>query len=275
MPSSINSSPLCESNELEEVRLNAETSSVNSVESLLSECHSLYSSICDFQSYVTSTNKDVDLHTFRNAVASELKSVQRLARSDPCAPHVEHALRSTNLPFLQAVWDTAKGCQGLTTLSKRFFPGSQSSSQSRLGMKGISVDVVAHEGLEWVKISTVKDYGLLHALARAGWESGSENEDDQAPKVSVQSPDLDYAGNLMTLKEEDKPGEIDLVRTISKLTKIAKTTKVKYRHPSVRVVLPKIVEGSQPAVDRIIRSIRATGAVVSVNYWSIHCCPIY
>ena len=262
MSLSINAGPWFQADELEEVPVNAEPLSVNSVESLLRQCQSLYSSICDFQSYVTSANKDVDLRTFRSAVASELKSVQRLASNDPCAPHVEHALRSTNLPFLQAVWDTAKGCEGLTGLSKRVFPDSQGSSQGRLRRKGIPVEIVAEDGLEWVKIVTMNMRTMLYELARAGWESDSENEYDEAPQSAVKSPDPDYAGILMPLEEEDKPGEIGLVRAVTKLTNIAKTTKVRYRHPSVRVVLPNIDEGSQPAIDRIVRSIRATGAVV-------------
>ncbi|MCJ1329447.1 hypothetical protein MMC10_006127 [Thelotrema lepadinum] len=254
------------SDQPEESRFDAEVSNVDRVDFLLSQCQSLYSSVCDFQAHITSTNKIVDVRTFRNAVASEVKSVQRLLeRSDPYAPHVEHGLRSTNLPFLRAIWDTAKRCQGVTSLSKRVFPSLQVSSQGRLGRKGILVDIVANDGLEWVKVSTLSERSLLHELARAGWERESESEDEEIPKSSVQNPNPDHAGTLITLEQEDKPGEIDLVRVVAELTRVAQTTKVRYRHPSIRVVLPKIVEGSQPVVDRIIQSIRATGAVVQCN----------
>lgn len=108
-----------------------------------------------------------------------------------------HALRSSNLPFYQAVWDIARGsCYGLLALGKRFYWDGhakgfekEKSAPKTAGKKGggekqpnkdkrksVFVDIVADDGEEWVKVSTMSESRLLFEMAKKGWERDSEDE---------------------------------------------------------------------------------------------------
>ena len=239
------------------------------LEALLTQCRSLYSSISEFQSYLASTEKEnlVSLNAFRTAVASELKSLNRLSGADHNVTNMEHGLRSTNMPFWIIVWNTARSCKGVTALRRRVYTDTRCSKRASAVKRGVQVDIIANWGLEWVKVSNINERSLLYDLARAGWDSESEDGDaEDGAKVSAEGVD---PNNAVTQNGssggKDRYDEIDLVKSATELAQIAKTTKVRYQHPSIRIVLPKIIEGAQPVVDRVIRRIRATGAIVECS----------
>lgn len=111
------------------------------------------------------------------------------------------------------------------------------------------MDIVARNGEEWVKVSTVTETRLLFERAKAGWEdagssSGSEGAEEDASENSG-----------------DEEG-VGLVKLAEDLRRAAMALRVRYKHPQVRFVLPKILEGDVPEVDEIINGIRRTGAIV-------------
>lgn len=192
-----------------------------------------------------------------------------------------HAMRSSNLPFYQAVWDIAKGsCVALVALGKRFYwegdvkvkvagqkrrkgAGGLEKQPNKDKRKSVFVDVVADDGEEWVKVSTVSESRLLFEMAKKGWERDSEDEclsDEVGRDGPVKRTVLrNFEGED---SEDDGDDELELVKLARDLRKAANATRVRYRHPRLRVVLPKIEEGNIPEIDDILKEMRSYGITV-------------
>ncbi|EXJ84473.1 hypothetical protein A1O3_05141 [Capronia epimyces CBS 606.96] len=227
--------------------------------------------------------QEVELRVFKRGVESEVKSLERIkqtvafsggdghnpdhlrAREDEATPQL-HALRSSNLPFYEAVWGIAKSSQGVTALSKRIYArpkgritqdmehNNQAQNNEpleikRLAKKGVLVDVIAENGLEWIKISTVTERRLLFEMAKEGWESYTNSSDEDG----MDDNDIGEAGRI---------GKLELVRVAEDLRLASHGVRVQFQHPHIRFVLPNVREGVLPDVDAFIADLRATGAVV-------------
>jgi hypothetical protein len=165
-------------------------------------------------------------------------------------------LRSSNFPFYAAVWDTAKGCEGVVALEKKFHwnphPNSdgsdpiKSEANPRAKKTNALVDVVAQDGSEWIKISTVTEKRILFDLAKAGWVGDSSGDEEY---------ECDGFG-----AEDDEPE--GLVKQAEALMKASKSTRVRYRHPSIRIVLPKIKYNCVPEVEAILKQVQAMGITI-------------
>lgn len=249
------------------------------------ECLDLLSEVDAYQSLLASTLRNpqlVEVRQFRTNVNTESKLLQKMAKQieeaigedagSQADPDVEmrlvHALRSSNLPFYQAVWRIAKGsCSGLLALGKRFYWEGETKAtirqKAKAGMqpekqpnkdkrKSAFVDIVADDGEEWVKVSTISENRLLFEMAEKGWECDSEGEewsDDGKGRTVLQNSD----------GEDD---ELELIKLAQDLRKAANATRVRYKHPRLRVVIPKIEEGSVPEIDAILNQMRSYGVKV-------------
>ncbi|KAJ5160043.1 uncharacterized protein N7482_007047 [Penicillium canariense] len=257
----------------------------------------------------------VEVRQFRSNVTSELKMLQRLEKGlqssagagrnrnqgqengkerqtedgeeSETEMRLMHALRSSNLPFYQAVWDIVRGsCCGLSALGKRFYwdgetKGSEKEKEkekkvsqavgkedcgrekqpNRDKRKSVFVDIVADDGEEWVKVSTISESRLLFEMAKKGWERDSEDEflSDEGSDGPRQRTVLQ---NLDGSDYEDDEDELELIKLARDLRKAADATRLRYRHPRLRVVLPKIGEGNVPEIDDIIREMRSYGVKI-------------
>jgi hypothetical protein len=195
-----------------------------------------------------------------------------------------HALRSSNLPFYQAVWDIARGsCYGLLALGKRFYWDGhakgfekEKSAPKTAGKKGggekqpnkdkrksVFVDIVADDGEEWVKVSTMSESRLLFEMAKKGWERDSEDEcmsDEGSDGPRRRTVLRNFDGS--DYEEDDDEDELELIKLARDLRKAADATRLRYTHPRLRVVLPKIREGNVPEIDGILREMRSYGVKV-------------
>ncbi|KAJ5969467.1 hypothetical protein N7501_005715 [Penicillium viridicatum] len=272
------------------------------------ECNDLLSQIDSYQSLLASTLRNpqlVEVRQFRSSVASELKMLEKLGRQIEEAigetsagletsqteegvmtrpppkesrdPDLEmrlvHALRSSNLPFYQAVWRIASGsCSGLVALGKRFYWDGETKATERKSASGkgkaggtekkpnkdkrksVFVDIVADDGEEWVKVSTMSESRLLFEMAKKGWE-GDSDEDEWSEggkgRTILQNLDEDDDG--------DDDDELELIKLARDLRKASDATRVRYRHPRLRVVIPKIEEGSVPEIDTVLNEMRSYG----------------
>ncbi|KAJ5874260.1 uncharacterized protein N7529_002690 [Penicillium soppii] len=247
---------------------------------LQQECSDLLSEVDAYQSLLASTLRNpqlVDVRQFRTNVHTESKILQKLGKQIEEAvantgpqddPDVEmrlvHALRSSNLPFYQAVWKIAKGsCSGLLALGKRgetkatlrekvkgMQPEKQPNKDKR---KSVLVDIVADDGEEWVKVSNISENRLLFEMAEKGWDCDSDEEwsDDGKGRTVLQNSD-----------DEDDDDELELIKLAQDLRKAANATRVRYKHPRPRVVIPRIEEGSVPEIDAILNRMRSYGVQV-------------
>jgi hypothetical protein len=113
-------------------------------------------------------------------------------------------LRSTNLPFYEAVWDAAKQCQGVKAFGPKMYwvpkteseeasstvnePVSKINGQSSQKRKKVLVDVVARDGLGWV-MSTINPKRIHYEIAKEGWETHADSEDEESNSdVSPEKP---------------------------------------------------------------------------------------
>ncbi|KAJ5973459.1 hypothetical protein N7481_010669 [Penicillium waksmanii] len=280
-----------------ETRDSQQTSAQASKE-LRQQCVDLLGEIDEFQSMLNSTLRNpqiVELRQFRSNVNSEFKMLQRLEEQMEASngpdrgqrdPDTEmrflHALRSSNLPFYQAVWSIARGsCAGLFALGKRFYwdrkawPLEEKKAQKGDGSweknkqpnkdkrKSVFVDIVADDGESWVKVSTISESRLLFDMAKKGWERDSDSdtfsdEDGEgSPKRTVlRNFDGEDSG------EDSDDDELELIKLARDLRKAADATRVRYRHPRLRIVLPKIEEGNVPEIDDVLKEMRSYGIKV-------------
>lgn len=177
-----------------------------------------------------------------------------------------HALRSSNLPFYETVWTVAKTtCTGIVAFGKRFYWDVDARdwevAKKRANMdkrKSVYVDIVADEGAEWVKVSTISESRLLFEMAKKGWEVDSEDEGEGEEGRTVLRNFEDDAGSA----EEDDEDEIELIKLGRDMRKAANAMRVRYRHPRLRVVIPKIEEGKHGDIDGVLNQIRSYGITV-------------
>ncbi|RAH82354.1 hypothetical protein BO86DRAFT_388840 [Aspergillus japonicus CBS 114.51] len=272
---------------------------------LVTRCRALLAEITALQTLLAQTQRNpqiVEVRSLRSSVLSELRMLEKLdaqvqeataaAAAAAAAPQQDgssdggddevrarlaHALRSSNLPFYEAVWAIAKGsCSGLVAFGKRFYWGDDADAagkgngngkdgagakrSSKDKKKSVFVDIVADDGEEWVKVSTISETRLLFEMAKKGWEADESEEEDgeEAPRTVLRN----YEDGVGT-DDEDDEDEIELVKLASDLRKAANVARVRYRTPRLRFVIPKIEEGSSPEIDGLLKVIRGYGIDVT------------
>lgn len=244
---------------------------------LLQQCQALLAEVESFQNFLfeQKAEKGVEIRHFRNHLTTECKSLQKvcsnrnsfssyareltpafqLVELDPKAPRTVHNLRSSNLPFYSAVWNAAKNSSGVVALEKRFYwPSSQSQrkenddgkpQKARQKQFSALVDVVSQNGSEWIKVSSMTEKRIFFDLAKAGWAGDSSSEDERS--------------------EDDDDEPEGIMKQAEALFKASRATRVRYHHPHVRFVLPKITRGRSKEVDQILEKVTALGIKVETS----------
>ena len=163
-------------------------------------------------------------------------TVRQLSDPSISAERLYKTTTCSNVPFLEAVWTTAKRCNKVVELRRH---------------TGL-VDIVAENGLEWIKVSTINEHRLLMEMAKQGWENSSSDEDD----------DDNYENVRPYTSDSDDDDGLSLQKMAEKLMKAAKSKRIRYRYPQIRFVLPKVHEGRVPEIDNIIKELRTMGTTV-------------
>jgi hypothetical protein len=210
----------------------------------------------------------VEYRTLRNDMRNELAFLNKLADSNIDKDKARHYIVSSNLPYYEALWSAAKRSSGLQCFRKYFYwdrrnapagkptnngtkKGSGPASKTQPKKKAMAiVDIVAEEGMEWIRVSTVSEKRILFDLAKLGWMNDSDSEDEDAPEERLNDD------------EEDDEDQIDVVRNARELARAARANPIRGRPPKVHFVLTRVYPGKTPAIDMIINKIRATGAIV-------------
>lgn len=232
---------------------------------LKSRAQNLLTELETFKTHLRSIRLEamIEMAGFRGIVQSELGMLERLSQNQDGNP-VDHITRSSNLPFLDTVWNNAKASKNLTALQKRMYydpagsdevnmqlkkavqNGRQRGKHRRLKAASTVVDVVADGGLSWTKVSLVTNTRLLFDLAKQGWEFGvSSDEDEDLP---------DNKG--------DDDRDVPILETAKELASAAKAMRIKTRHPKVTLALPRLVPGVQDEIDKVLDDCRAAGVEV-------------
>ncbi len=235
------------------------TEGVTLAEDLLARCQSLLNELKDFRKFVTEQRLEresaVDLHKFQTSITTEHKSLQKLADSDLTAEKTIHTLRSSNLPFYAAIWDAAKASKALVTFGKRFYWDNRPTRDSKKAAEKrcALVDIVAYDGEEWIKVSTVTGNRLSLEIAKAKWEAADSSSEDEEQE------------NVNSASDEDDIDRIELVRVADDLLRASQAHRIHYKHPRIRFVLPKISSSPPPELLPVLERIRSTGAIIDLG----------
>lgn len=253
--------------------------------SLQSRASALLSELRAYQTHLKLHQKqnEVEIKIFKRGVESEVKSLKKVGQairiSDVSTQEgvhpgedggiespLLHALRSSNLPFYEAVWDVAKSSRYITALGKNIYVASKyhishegkassithTSTLKEHRKKRVLVDIVAENGLEWTKVSTLTEKRLLFEMAKEGWETYADYSDGTGSDTNGRD----------AADQEERAGKLELVRVAEDLKVASQGVRIQFRHPRIRFVLPKIREGALDDVDAFLADLRATGATV-------------
>ncbi|KAI1461862.1 hypothetical protein F4805DRAFT_185328 [Annulohypoxylon moriforme] len=194
--------------------------------------------------------------SFSNEIRTEVESLERTSRDLQLAnPHTLNHAQSSNLAFLEPVWETAKRSRDIVRLrcavstgpykKQILAPGTrivrtQGQSQSfRLG--SFIIDVIADGGHSWYKVSSMTNRRVLFDLAKEAVYCG-DSDDDGDTEAALD----DYA-------------DIPLVKLARNLVNTAKGHRIQTRSPSTFLILPRIEEGVSPEVDKVLEVCRHSG----------------
>ena len=92
------------------------------LEDLTSRAQGLLSDLEAFKEHLRSIRLEarIEIAHFKSTVQSELGMLERLSQSADTKT-ASHIVRSSNLPFLETVWNNAKLSKDLTALQKRMY----------------------------------------------------------------------------------------------------------------------------------------------------------
>jgi Protein of unknown function (DUF1308) len=117
-------------------------------------------------------------------------------------------------------------------------------------------------------VSTITSTRLFFELAEAFKKSmtidisDSEGESDGDMEVEDEEGS-DFEMDIDDEGEEDKTADaVSLVKLAKDLREAAQATRVKYQHPTIRIVLPNIYKGASSEIDELLAELEATGATV-------------
>ncbi|KAI9719892.1 MAG: hypothetical protein M1828_006022 [Chrysothrix sp. TS-e1954] len=238
--------------------------SIPSLSNLQARCAKLLEELSEYEAYLAKERHvDTEVKALRKSVTSDVKVLSRLDGQASTVPEIQRAklLQSSNVPFYEAVWATAKRCEGVVAFSRRFHCSSPSggssaeSARNQIASRGKKrstfVDIVADNGLRWIKVSAVTETRLLFELAKQGWEL-----EDSSDEGVGHHNDTDY---VKEISDDDDEGAISILRIARDLLAAARAHRVKYRHPKVTLVLPRLQQSTVKQIDQIINEVRATG----------------
>lgn len=184
---------------------------------------------------------------------------------------IKHQLSSTNITSYEAQWAAVKRCRGIVALRQTFSrqppairrarkrgdaaaatrelsPGSKIKAHVKKTQDGVLVDAVVENGAEWLKVSAVSERQLLFQMARQGWQNDSSDSDDDE---QFGKPAADSSS------DSDDEDEVVILRLAKHLTAASRAHRHSYRHPRIRLVLPKITPGRVREIDALLARIRA------------------
>ncbi|KAK6417917.1 hypothetical protein LTR81_008807 [Elasticomyces elasticus] len=234
------------------------------IDDLVTRAKILLSELELFQERLRSLRKEahVEVAHFRSSVQSEMAMLQRLS-DKPDDDATKHVARSSNLPFLETVWNTAKACKDVVSLQKRIYisPDKAISQGMRHMLAGgksarrktrgaVAVDIITDKGKTWSRISHVTNQRLIFDLAKQGWNSGGSDDDETKAHQSYDDDD------------DDDSFDVPLLKTAKELTNAAKCFRVRTKPPTIHLILPRIHYGETAEVDTILDACRATGATL-------------
>ncbi|KAF2276411.1 uncharacterized protein EI97DRAFT_38680 [Westerdykella ornata] len=244
------------------------STALKTIDDLVNRCRTLHDEVETYVAAVeekqkqSKTHHPVEYRSLRNDFKNELAFLQKLTTSNLSEEKAKHYIVSSNLVYYEALWDAAKRSSGLLAFRKYFFWNRREEGHRPKGLslakggqtKGKSsalVDIVAGDGLEWIRVSTCSEKRLIFELAKLGWQNDSDS-DEEMPNASSED----------NWEDEDDEDQVDIVKNARELARAARANPIRGRPPQVRIILTRISSGHTKEIDAVLQKIRATGSIV-------------
>jgi hypothetical protein len=232
------------------------------IQDLIGRCRTMYDEVETYVAAVIAKQKQtkfqqhVEYRNLRDLFKNELAFLDKVANTKMDEEKAQHFIVSSNLLYYEALWGAAKRTSGLRAFRKYFYWDKQrrnttkGKGSSSRGKTNALVDIVADEGAQWLRVSTLSEKRLLFDLAKLGWMNDSDSDDDMPDAQPINDND------------EDDEDQVDIVKHARQLARAAKANPIRGRPPKVHFVLTRIVSGKTREIDALLAKIRATGATV-------------
>ncbi|KAH8722463.1 hypothetical protein GQ44DRAFT_622548 [Phaeosphaeriaceae sp. PMI808] len=233
------------------------------IQDLINRCIALHNEVETYIAAVTSKQKQtrvqnpVEYRNLRNDFKNELAFLKKISDANVDEEKARHFIVSSNLLYYEALWSAAKRSSGLQAFRKYFHWDKRGKNTTKgkgsasKGKTNALADIVADDGGQWLRVSTLSEKRLLFDLAKLGWMNDSDSDDDM--------PD---AHPNVEEEDGDDEDQVDIVKNARQLARAARANPVRGRPPKVQFVLSRILAGKTKEIDNILNKIRATGAVV-------------
>ncbi|KAI1422892.1 hypothetical protein F5Y12DRAFT_576087 [Xylaria sp. FL1777] len=199
--------------------------------------------------------------SFYHDVLSEVHNLENDMHSED--PLSAHRISSSNLPYLHAVWNTAKSSKNIVKLRHPVFSGpfksrilapgirikdimSQGGSEPKRNQDGrsIRIDIICDGGLSWYKVSTITNRRLLFDMAKEAIYCGDSDDSESTNSVTQ-----DFA-------------DVPLVKLARSLKTIAQGHQIRNLNPTPGLVLPRLFEGEHAEIDTLLKFCRDMGVSI-------------
>ncbi|KAF3910936.1 hypothetical protein ABW20_dc0109852 [Dactylellina cionopaga] len=243
-------------------------------------------------------NLPIELRHFKNAIQVEQRSLEALSYKPPTDEKVLHSLRSSNLRFLESVWSVAKTCTGLQVIFRTVYlfdypsddvPKLRGKEKKQLKRKKmpVQVDIIAQNGMEWIKVANISQKRVETEFAKAKWEAEGFRDDDESGDEDgndgyshSNNGDDDRISGIPKGNKEDHDKMVSefqrdsdvfsLVKSARSMVQAAQQTRVQYLHPEITIILPNIAYDAENAdtsspVHNLVTAILSTGARVQTS----------
>ncbi|KAF2398616.1 hypothetical protein EJ06DRAFT_512645 [Trichodelitschia bisporula] len=212
-------------------------------DNMVRRCHELIDELDIFYNACAEKRQTdkLECRHFRNDAVKELKAMENLRGASTTSPARVHELITTsNLPFLEATWQTAKHTTGLVSLKRHSSP----------------VDVVASFGLQWIKLSTITPNRLMMDIAKEGyyWPGEDSSDSEDVPSWAQNNEaQFVYPG-----RDASVPS-LPLFKLAHSILSTASNTRIRNRHPKVHFVLPRLAHGIHHQIDHVLSVLTQKG----------------
>ncbi|KAK1975820.1 hypothetical protein LZ30DRAFT_604787 [Colletotrichum cereale] len=190
---------------------------------------------------------------FERLIVSEKKHLEKMVQSynadaaeqaDPEALDSKMRLRldASNYKFYETVWEVTKRCSDLTGMRREL---SYKTTQGKA--VNAVIDLVVNGGADWIKVVTTTERRLLYEMTDAGWDWDEDFADEGADDA------------MLEILRDETEDSVEVAKFARHMVSAARTSYQDYRRPRVRILMSRIREGENAAVDHLLRLVRKMG----------------
>ena len=250
---------------------------VTKLQSLHDTAITLLSEFTSFQDYLIAQNlqHEVDLRIYRKGLRADIEALERTPalqstlsddHDDSSISKSAQLANTTNIPHYQLWWSLAQTCQGIRGLARRVpvYKPEPKSGRGRIKHaqkqgEEVQIDIMADDGQEWIKISSVSEKRLVFEMAKLGWEDYGDVSDSESDSAETDP----HTNSDKSQIDDDKHPKLALLRTAEMLQRASRAVRVRNRHPRIHMILPNISLSPSGPVAALLADIRATGTKVT------------